>query len=106
MSNLFHNPQDLVNAIEYQSNAIVSKPIIQNKNGSVTLFVFDKGQSLSEHTAPFEALVIVLDGQFTITIGGKANNVKAGDAILMPANVPHALVASSTAKMLLVMIQG
>lgn len=106
MSNLFNNPQNYVNAIEYQSNAIVSKTILQSNNGSVTLFAFDKGQNLSEHTAPYDAFVMVLDGEFVITIGGKANNVKAGEAIRMPANVPHALVASSNAKMLLVMIKG
>lgn len=106
MSDVFKNPQNFVNAIEYQSNAIVSKTIIQNQSGSITLFAFDKGQSLSEHTAPFDAFVMVLDGEFTITIGGKAHNVKAGEAIIMPANVPHALVATSTAKMLLVMIKG
>lgn len=106
MSDVFKNPQYCANAIEYQSNAIVSKTIIQNQSGSITLFAFDKSQSLSEHTAPFDAFVMVLDGEFTITIGGKAHNVKAGEAIIMPANVPHALVATSTAKMLLVMIKG
>ncbi|HOJ30187.1 MAG TPA: cupin domain-containing protein [Spirochaetota bacterium] len=106
MSNLFNDPQNFVNAIEYQSNAIVSKTIIQNKSGSLTLFAFGQGQSLSEHTAPYDAFVMVLDGQFIITIGGKENTVKAGEAIIMPANVPHALAAANNAKMLLVMIRG
>jgi len=105
MSNLFSNPQNYVDAIEYQSNAIVSKTIIQNKSGNITLFAFWEGQRLSEHTAPFDAFVMVLDGQFTITIGGKENNVKAGEAIILPANVPHALIALQNAKMLLVMIK-
>lgn len=106
MGNLFNDPQNFVNAIEYQSNAIVSKTIIQNKSGSLTLFAFGQGQSLSEHTAPYNAFVMVLDGEFIITIGGKDNTVKAGEAIIMPANVPHALVAANNAKMLLVMIGG
>ncbi|HXK65714.1 MAG TPA: cupin domain-containing protein [Spirochaetota bacterium] len=106
MGNLFNDPQNFVNAIEYQSNAIVSKTIIQNKSGSLTLFAFGQGQSLSEHTAPYDAFVMVLDGQFIITIGGKENTVKAGEAIIMPANVPHALVAANNAKMFLVMIGG
>lgn len=106
MGNLFNDPQNFVNAIEYQSNAIVSKTIIQNKSGSLTLFAFGQGQSLSEHTAPYDAFVMVLDGECIITIGGKENTVKAGEAIIMPANVPHALVAADNAKMLLVMIRG
>lgn len=106
MGNLFNDPQNFVNAIEYQSNAIVSKTIIHNKSGSLTLFAFGQGQSLSEHTAPYNAFVMVLDGEFIITIGGKDNTVKAGEAIIMPANVPHALVAANNAKMLLVMIGG
>ncbi|NMB64439.1 MAG: cupin domain-containing protein [Spirochaetes bacterium] len=106
MGNLFNDPQNFVNAIEYQSNAIVSKTIIQNKSGSLTLFAFGQGQSLSEHTAPYDAFVMVLDGEFIITIGGKDNTVKAGEAIIMPANVPHALVAANNAKMFLVMIRG
>jgi quercetin dioxygenase-like cupin family protein len=85
MSNLFSNPQNYVDAIEYQNNAIVSKTIVQNTNGTITLFAFWEGQSLSEHTAPFDAYVMVLDGQFTITIGGKEINVKAGEAIIMHA---------------------
>ncbi|MEW6527808.1 MAG: cupin domain-containing protein [Spirochaetota bacterium] len=106
MSNLFSNPQNFVDAIDYQSNAIVSKTVLQNNGGSLTLFAFDKGQALSEHTAPFNAFVMVIDGEFIITIGGKENTVKAGEAIIMPANVPHALVAVKNAKMLLVMIKG
>lgn len=106
MSNLFSNPQNYADAIEYQTNAIVSKTIVQNKSGNITLFAFGEGQSLSEHTAPFDAFVMVLDGQFTITIGGKEHTVKAGEAVIMPAHMPHALVARQNAKMLLVMIKG
>lgn len=106
MDNLFGNAQNVANAIEYQSNAIVSKTLIQNESGTITLFAFGQGQSLSEHTAPFDAFVMVLEGEFVITIGGNTNNVKAGEAIIMPANKPHALVALLNAKMLLVMIRG
>ncbi|MGB4269218.1 MAG: cupin domain-containing protein [Spirochaetota bacterium] len=106
MGNLFNSPQKYVDAIDYQNNAIVSKTIIQNNSGNITLFAFWQGQNLSEHTAPFDAFVMVLDGQFVITIGGEENTVKAGEAIIMPANVPHALVAANNAKMLLVMIKG
>ncbi len=106
MSNLFSNPRNYVDAIEYQSNAIVSKTIIQKASGSITLFAFDKGQSLSEHTAPYDAFVMVLDGVLAISIGGKENSVNAGEAIIMPANVPHALNADKPSKMLLVMIKG
>ncbi len=106
MSDLFTSAQKYVDAIDYQNNAIVSKTIIQNDSGTITLFAFGQGQSLSEHTAPFDAFVMVLDGQFVITIGGKENTVKAGEAIIMPANVPHGLVALNNAKILLVMIKG
>lgn len=95
----------LVNFIDYQNSAIVSKTLIQNSGGTITLFAFDKGQSLSEHTAPFDAFVMVLDGKFTITIGGQGHTVAVGEAIIMPANVPHALIAIEKAKMLLVMIK-
>ena len=100
------NSCNLVNFIDYQNSAIVSKTIIQNSSGTITLFAFDKGQSLSEHTAPFDAFVMVLDGNFTITIGGQGHTVAAGEAVIMPANVPHAVVAIEKAKMLLVMIKG
>jgi quercetin dioxygenase-like cupin family protein len=106
MSNLFSNPQNYVAAIEYQSNAVVSKTIVQHTSGNITLFAFWEGQRLSEHTAPFDAFVMVVDGQLTITIGGTDNQVKAGEAVIMPANVPHALVATRNSKMLLVMIKG
>ncbi|MCX8125263.1 MAG: cupin domain-containing protein [Spirochaetes bacterium] len=105
MNNSFINPQNYCDAIDYQNNAIVSKTIIQSKGGNITLFAFDKGQSLSEHTAPYDAFVMILDGAMSITIGGKENTVNAGQALIMPANVPHALVAHKSSKMLLVMIK-
>jgi len=92
--------------VAYQAGAIVSRQIIQKKLGNVTLFAFDKGQALSEHTAPFDALVQVLDGRAEITIAGEPLTVKAGETIVMPANLPHALRALTKMKMLLTMIRA
>lgn len=92
--------------IQYQPGSIVSKVIVKQKGGNVTLFAFDAGQELSEHTAPFDALVQVLDGSAQITIAGKAYELAAGQSILMPANIPHALKATRAFKMLLTMIRG
>ena len=90
---------------EYQSGAIVSRQIVKTGGGNVTLFAFDEGQELSEHTAPFDALVQVLDGQAEIAISGKPFLLKTGEAILMPANEPHAVRAVKKFKMLLTMIK-
>ena len=84
---------------------MVSREIIKQKAGTVTVFAFDQGQGLSEHTAPFDALVHVLDGEAEVTIGGRAQAVGSGQAILMPANIPHALQARVPFKMLLVLIK-
>ncbi len=92
--------------IEYQDRAVVSKTIINKDAGTVTLFAFDSGERLSEHTAPFDALVLAIDGEARITIEGKAFTLKEGGMILMPANKPHALDAVSRFKMLLVMVKG
>lgn len=92
--------------IEYQDRAVVSKTIINKGVGTVTLFAFDSGERLSEHTAPFDALVFVIDGEARITIEGKAYALKEGGMILMPAHKPHALDAVSRFKMLLVMVKG
>jgi len=91
--------------IAYQAGGIVSRQIIQKPVGSVTLFAFDKAQALSEHTAPFDALVQVLDGTVEIAIAGEPLTVKAGQSIIMPANRPHALRALTKMKMLLTMIR-
>ena len=96
------HPAELV---DYQSDAIVSREVLKKKTGSVTLFAFDAGQGLSEHTTPFDALVQVLDGEAEITIGGKRHRVSAGELILMPANQPHALKAVQRFKMMLIMIR-
>jgi quercetin dioxygenase-like cupin family protein len=92
--------------VEYQAGSVVSREIIRQKTGTVTLFAFDKGQGLSEHTAPFDAFVHVLDGEAEISIAGKPHLLKAGEMIIMPAGQPHALKAAERFKMLLVMIRS
>ena len=91
--------------IEYQKESVVSKILIKNDKGTITVFAFDKEQGLSEHTAPFDALVQVVDGKADIIISGKSNIVNAGEMIIMPANKPHALKAIEKFKMMLVMIR-
>ncbi|MDZ7265646.1 MAG: cupin domain-containing protein [candidate division KSB1 bacterium] len=91
--------------IDYSANSIVSREILKTKTGTLTLFAFDAGQGLSEHSAPFDAVVHVLDGQAEIMIGGKIVIAKAGETVLMPANVPHAVTAHQRFKMLLIMIR-
>jgi quercetin dioxygenase-like cupin family protein len=96
------------NALElvaYQAGAVVSRELVKKKTGTVTVFAFDKDQGLSEHTAPFDALVHVLDGVAEITIGGTRHRLGKDELILMPANVPHALKAIERFKMMLVMIR-
>jgi quercetin dioxygenase-like cupin family protein len=90
----------------YQEGAVVSRTLLKRGGGTVTLFAFDEGQSLSEHTAPFDAIAQVLEGQALITIAGVALTVSAGDMVLMPANQPHAVHAPSRFKMLLTMIRS
>ncbi len=96
----------LVDLADYQKGSIVSRTIIDKKTGTVTLFAFDEGQGLSEHAAPFDALVYVLDGQVEITISGKPFRLRAGEMIIMPANDPHALKATTRFKMILTMIRS
>lgn len=92
--------------VRYDKGAVVSRTIIDKKTGTVTIFSFDKGQGLSEHTAPFDAMVEILDGEAEIFIAGKPHKVKAGEFIIMPANKPHALKAVKKFKMALVMIRS
>lgn len=94
------------NMIEYQSGGIVSKQIIKKPNGNLTLFGFDKGESLTEHTSPYEAVANIVEGEMEITIGGEPYTVKSGEIIIMPPNVPHGLVAKEKTKMLLTMIKN
>lgn len=92
--------------LDYVPGSIVSRTLVKNPSGTVTLFSFDAGQALSEHTAPFDALVQILDGRAELTIGGKTVPAAAGQTVLMPANVPHAVHAPERFKMLLVMVRG
>jgi quercetin dioxygenase-like cupin family protein len=96
----------LVDLIEYQEGSVVSKTLIDKKAGTVTLFAFTEGQGLSEHVAPFDALVSVLEGETEITISGKPLRLKTGEMIIMPANKPHALKAIKKFKMVLVMVRA
>lgn len=96
----------LKQTVEYAAGAIVSKTIIKKETGNITLFAFDKGQELSEHTAPFDAMVYVMDGKVNITIDKKPFSLGQGDAIIMPANIPHALKAVEKFKMMLIMIKS
>ena len=89
----------------YQDGSVVSRQITKEEAGNVTLFAFDEGQELSEHTAPYDALVHVLDGEVEVRISGRPFHLKSGDAIIMPANDPHALKAMTKFKMLLTMIR-
>jgi quercetin dioxygenase-like cupin family protein len=93
-------------SIDYAAGAVVSKTIIKKNTGNVTLFAFDKGEGLSEHTTPFDAMVQVLDGVVEITIGGAPFVLNAGESIIMPATIPHALKAVERFKMMLTMIKS
>ncbi len=96
------NPQELIN---YQDGAVVSRTIIKRKKGTVTIFAFDKGEGLSEHTAPFDAMVQIIDGQAEIIISGQSFFLSNGQMIIMPADIPHALKANERFKMILTMIR-
>jgi len=99
-------PFNIENLIEYQENSVVSREIIRKETGTVTIFAFDKGEGLSEHTAPFDAMVHVVDGTAEIIISGNKNVVEEGELIIMPGNVPHALNAVERFKMVLTMIRS
>jgi len=96
----------LNSSVDYSDGAIVSKTILKKENGNITLFAFDKGQALSEHTAPFDALVQIIDGKGEIFIDKKLYVLNAGEFIIMPANIPHAVNAPERFKMMLMMIKG
>ncbi|PLX43780.1 MAG: cupin domain-containing protein [Deltaproteobacteria bacterium] len=98
-------PKVLSELVGYQEDSIVSRILLQDEAGTVTVFAFDEGQALSEHTVPFNAFIQVLDGMAEVIIGGKASNVKTGEIILMPGNVPHRVNAPQNFKMLLTMIK-
>jgi len=100
------NPVNLADLIEYQDGSVVSRTLVDKPAATVTLFAFDQGQGLSEHTAPFDALVYVVDGKAEVTIAGTKHAVEAGQILLMPADEPHALRAVARFKMLLVMARS
>jgi quercetin dioxygenase-like cupin family protein len=97
--------KQLVEMLQYQDDSIVSRVLLKNKGGTVTLFAFDVGEGLSEHTAPFDALAVVTDGEADIEIAGASFKVKQGETITLPANRPHAVKAVTRFKMLLIMIR-
>jgi quercetin dioxygenase-like cupin family protein len=99
-------PVDLVGLVQYQPGSVVSHALAKSAAGTVTVFAFDSGEGLSEHTAPYDALVLLLDGRATITVGGTAHAVAAGQVLRLPAQVPHALQADGPFKMLLIMIRA
>ena len=104
--NLVAQARKLIDLVDYQEGSVVSRTIIDKKTGTLTLFAFGEGQGLSEHTAPFDALVYLLDGEAEIIISGKALRLKDGEMVIMPANEPHALKAINKFKMMLVMIRS
>lgn len=104
--NLVAQPQKLNGLVDYQGGSVVSKEIIRKNTGTVSLFAFDEGQGLSEHTAPFDALVYVFDGEAEIVIDGNSHQVKSGEMVIMPAGKPHSLKAVKPFKMVLTMIRS
>jgi quercetin dioxygenase-like cupin family protein len=104
--NFIGMPLAIASLVEYQAHSVVSKQVLSKKTGSLTLFAFDKGEGLSEHTAPYDASVLILDGKATITIDGKPHKLGTGGMIIMPAGVPHSLKAVDPFKMLLIMIRS
>lgn len=99
-------PEEVAKLVSYQKGSIVSREIIRKSAGTITIFAFDKGQGLSEHTAPFDAMAVILDGEAEITVAGMASRVASGKIIILPAGKPHALKALKKFKMMLVMIRS
>jgi quercetin dioxygenase-like cupin family protein len=98
--------KQLAELLRYQDSSIVSRVLLKNKGGTVTMFAFDVGEGLSEHTAPFDALIVVTDGEADVEIAGQGFKVRQGETIILPANQPHALRAVTRFKMLLIMIRA
>jgi quercetin dioxygenase-like cupin family protein len=96
----------VVDLVSYQDGGIVSRQLVKKPTGNITAFAFDAGQELTEHTSPFEALVVMLEGTLVLTIGGQPVEARPGDIVRMPANVPHAVEASAASRMLLIMLRG
>ena len=106
MEKLPQQPLNLIDLVRYQPGSVVSRTLVNEKAGTVTLFAFDEGEGLSEHTAPFDALVHLLEGEAEVVISGKPLRLKQGEMVIMPANEPHALKALTRFKMLLTMIRS
>jgi quercetin dioxygenase-like cupin family protein len=100
------NVFSFASSVDYAEGAIVSKTIIKKESGNISLFAFSKGETLSEHTAPFDALIHVVDGRGEVTIGGKSYLLNTGESIIMPGNIPHAVKAVERFKMVLTMIKS
>jgi quercetin dioxygenase-like cupin family protein len=103
---LIAHATNLTDLIDYQEGAVVSRTLIDKKTGTVTLFAFDEGQGLSEHTAPYDAMVYILDGDAEVVISGKPIRLKKGKITIMPANKPHALTAVTRFKMVLILVRS
>lgn len=99
-------PTDTASLVEYSKDSVVSKTVVDKHSGTITLFAFDQGQGLSEHTAPYDALVYIVDGEAEISIAKEKHAIKKGQLLMMPANVPHALKAIKRYKMMLTMIKS
>ena len=99
-------PVSLIDQVEYQQGSVVSNTLVKKEKGTVTLFAFDRGEGLSEHTAPFDALVQVVDGEADITVGDQTHRVSHGEVMLLPADIPHSVQACEQFKMLLTMIRA
>lgn len=99
-------PENLETLIDYQAASVVSRTLVKKPSGTVTLFAFDAGEGLSEHTAPYDALVVLMDGEAEVQIAEETHVVKKGQALRLPANIPHALRATSKFKMMLTMIRS
>lgn len=105
LNDLKGKPVNLADGISYADGAVVSKTLLDKKTGTLTLFSFDAGQGLSEHTSPYDATVQILEGEATLMIGGKPVKAKAGELVIMPAGIPHDVRAEKRFKMLLIMIR-
>jgi quercetin dioxygenase-like cupin family protein len=100
------NVQNLKNLIAYQDRSVVSRSLLKKESGNITLFAFDKGEGLSEHTSPYDAMVYLCDGEAEIRISGNIFSLKEGEMIIMPSNEPHALKAATKFKMMLIMLKS
>lgn len=103
---MFEKATELEKAVKYQEGVVASRTIIDKKAGTITIFAFDRGQGLSEHVAPYDALVYVLDGSAEIVISGVKQALKSGEIVIMPAGAPHSLKAKEKFKMMLIMIRA